>query len=88
MFCSAATTDSLQKTTFISGNLTLWRFSKALSRKTENCPRKCCLPHRGLGGLPSSGSKVIMLDRGTAGWKEIGKKEQERKGKLGSGLSL
>lgn len=67
MFCSATTTDQFQKTTFTSGNLTLWRFSKVLSRKTENCPRKCYLPHREFGWLPSSGSKVIMLERGTAG---------------------
>lgn len=57
-FCSVATRDQLQKTTFLSGNLTLWRFSKVLSRKTENCPRKCYLQQRGFGWLPSNGSKV------------------------------
>lgn len=79
IFCSVATRDQLQKTTFISGNLTLWRFSKVLSRKTENCPRKCynttpatqhCLRkcyNATHCWLPSNGSKVIMLERGTAG---------------------
>lgn len=62
---------------------------KSPLKENRDLFKKGRLPHRGLGGLPSSGSgKVIMLAEAQLMKGNSKKEQEERKGKLGSGLGL